>query len=282
MAHSIAQRSTSPILRIPDELVVEIVLIAIDNSPWPWEMEFGPEWSMSRVCRSLRQAVINASALWTSVFVNLTRDGSIEIFKLYIERSAPRKIRVTLSAPSDIQPQCLSALTPDCINRIWALYIDFGSRQALDTVLGAFRNVVAPSLVRLEIQSACEGSDDPVVDLSVLDAANLKSLQLERCICRRNIIPEGMRTSLTHLKLLNSTALYHTDRQLDESLFQDLRFLTHLDLEWAPWAGPGHCRPSRQSARLTGRLRVGVRVGRIRRNLGAHLMGQSSGDSCNS
>ncbi|KAJ7608331.1 hypothetical protein FB45DRAFT_946454 [Roridomyces roridus] len=192
---------------------------------------------MSDVCRRSRHAVINASVLWRWAMADLSRVGSVERFKLYIERSAPCKIRVSLSAgPSDIEAQSLRALDTDCVARVAALYIRFASRQALDTMLHPFRNVAAPSLSILDIRNSewCKGTADPVIDLSVLNAASLWGLVLLGCICSPHI-PDSMRSSLVHLRVLHSAALH--DMDLWASLFEDsssraLRSLTSLYLDW--------------------------------------------------
>ncbi|KAJ7608435.1 hypothetical protein FB45DRAFT_1011023, partial [Roridomyces roridus] len=218
-------RSTAPILRIPDELVVEIV----DAADYPAEL------TVSHVCRSLRQTVVNASTLWTDVVVNVNRDGSVEISKLYIERSAPRQIRLTLNAVSDLQPQSLRVLTPNCVDRIVELYIQFQSCQAVETIMHALRGVAVPSLEYLSIKSACKGyNNDPVVDLSGLDAPSIVSLRLDRCIFGRNI-PPWMRTSLTDLTLIDSVALHDTNSWafLFGPSSPPLQSLTSLYLDWS-------------------------------------------------
>ncbi|KAJ7627275.1 hypothetical protein FB45DRAFT_920929 [Roridomyces roridus] len=235
------ESSPAPIFRLPDELIVEIVITAYRpppaTSPWNTREAEDPQWTMSHVCRRLRHAVINASVLWRWAMADLSRVGSVERFKLYIERSAPCKIRVSLSAgPSDIEAQSLRALDTDCVARVAALYILFESRQALDTILHPFRNVAAPSLSILDIRSSepCKGTDDPVVDLSALNAARLFGLVLDSCICGPDI-PDSMRSSLVHLRFLHSAALHDLDLWaflFEDSSSQPLRSLTSLYLDW--------------------------------------------------
>ncbi|KAJ7608326.1 hypothetical protein FB45DRAFT_1129516 [Roridomyces roridus] len=213
-----ARRLTAPILRLPDELIVEIAVAAHfdwnanpppDDSPGDTEP---PQWIMSHVCRRLHQAVVNASALSTS--------------------NGLRRARST----SRCLPQSLRALNHDCVARIVVLHLHFEPRQAFETMLNLFRDVEAPSLKYLDIRSGLEGTDDPVIDFSVLCAPGLVELQLTGCICGPRI-SASLLSSLVYLRLLSSAALHNMD--LWAFLFNRdpstrvLQSLTSPHLEWS-------------------------------------------------
>ncbi|KAJ7869230.1 hypothetical protein B0H14DRAFT_2728377 [Mycena olivaceomarginata] len=79
----------SPILSLPTELFVAIGVTRLFKS-------HSLEWILSHTSSRLRAAIIGAPTLWTRVEADLTDESSVEIAKLYLERSRAREIWANL------------------------------------------------------------------------------------------------------------------------------------------------------------------------------------------
>ncbi|KAJ7628386.1 hypothetical protein FB45DRAFT_918156 [Roridomyces roridus] len=244
--------SIPPILRFPDELLVEIVASGRQTSVYI----LSSEWVMSHVCRRFRYAVTAASTLWTQVTLDLCRDKSAELARLYLQRSAACRIEMNLCAMDELQvPKGIHYLIPH-ISRIARLTIAFETHQAFYTIIEYFRDVALPSLEHLEITSNTEDDGtglDPPLDFPPLQMPKITSLEMTRCI--PSFPPPQWMVALTHLHLRDNAC--PTGDQLDIFrfitrqhpsllyLYLDLskfgfgpgkgitsRSLTHLDLQF--------------------------------------------------
>ncbi|KAJ7608436.1 hypothetical protein FB45DRAFT_946701 [Roridomyces roridus] len=196
--------SPPPILRLPDELLIEIAAANPQNSLTP---DHPSEWVLSHVCRRFRRAVTSVATLWTRVALDLCCDASAEVFRLYLERSSACTIEVILHAMHDAElesPKGLHYLRPH-ITRIARLTIVVDcadSHEALDTILTSFRNVVMPSLEYLEIKNSSDREID-ILDLSPLETPNITSLKMT--YCTPSFPPPPWMVPIAHLHLSGNT-----------------------------------------------------------------------------
>jgi hypothetical protein len=102
--------------------------------------------------------MVGAPDLWTLIETDLSGERSIEILKLYLERSRARQILVTLRQPpgsnmldeGDLEERVTGGIVPQ-INRIRWLRIMLGPTDWDPGMLAPFRDVAAPCLQHLEI-----------------------------------------------------------------------------------------------------------------------------------
>ncbi|KAJ7628301.1 hypothetical protein FB45DRAFT_1059108 [Roridomyces roridus] len=191
-----APTSPPPILLLPDELLIEIAAAKPQKLLTP---EPPSEWVLSHVCSRFRRVVTGACTLWTQVVVDLCSHSSAELLRLYLERSAPCDIEVTLRAMDDDleAPKGLQYLGPH-IARISRLTIVVDSHQALDTILDSFRDIVMPSLDHLEIENTSDYDSD-LLDLSPLNLPKISFFKMTRCT--PSFPPPPWMVALTHLHL---------------------------------------------------------------------------------
>ncbi|KAJ7764612.1 hypothetical protein DFH07DRAFT_811815 [Mycena maculata] len=223
-------QSSPVILSLPDELLVEIAAMGQeDRDP---DDEFKSEWELSHVSRRFRHSIVGAATLWTQIEVAAeTTEGSVEVFKLYLERSRACKLWLTLRDSDPVQrdfrvEERFSHFLPH-IQRIWRLDIQSRHEHTTDSILTHLRNVAASSLEHLEIHVAYEFD---ILNVFSSGAPKLKFLKLTDCFFNSPV--PSWATHLTHLEL----------RSWDDSLDSDgnsffMAFLTqchslaHLFLE---------------------------------------------------
>ncbi|KAJ6571707.1 hypothetical protein B0H19DRAFT_1130810 [Mycena capillaripes] len=153
---------SSPALTIsdlPNELLVAIATAGQegrvpDTDPQP--MVSKTEWTLSHLSRRFRDIIVGAPALWTIVEANLNAEGSVEILKLYLERSRACDIWATLRRPSVGSVDDLK-LIEKRINQIFPhVHRMRRLRIVLRTTTGGlllapFRDISAPNLQHLEL-----------------------------------------------------------------------------------------------------------------------------------
>ncbi|KAJ7818170.1 hypothetical protein B0H14DRAFT_3877158 [Mycena olivaceomarginata] len=200
---------------LPNELLVAIassgqedrvVDLSNPHSAWPTQPTvFCSEWTLSHLSHRFRDVIVGASELWKLTEANLATEGSVEIFKLYLERSRGCKISVTLREfpESNIIGSGLPMRTGQIIvahlNRIWSLRILVRTRAAGADMLGLFRDSAAPKLQHLEaIYDPDENRPDGAVGFFTSGAPRLSLLKIEGFTLQ----PATPWTpSLTHLEL---------------------------------------------------------------------------------
>ncbi|KAJ7764556.1 hypothetical protein DFH07DRAFT_1016289 [Mycena maculata] len=106
----------------PDELLVEIATAAVQEDRRLAD-EFRAGLTLSHLSYRFRDIIIGTPTLWTVIKAELLVEGSVELLKLYLERSRACKIWVTLRELSDsdyrrLIAADLSHVLPH-VNRIW-------------------------------------------------------------------------------------------------------------------------------------------------------------------
>ncbi|KAJ6591025.1 hypothetical protein DFH09DRAFT_1273716 [Mycena vulgaris] len=158
----------SPILSLPNELLAEIGAVGQAEERLKLEqattlsyrfhsVALNLEWTLSHVSSRFREAIINAPVLWTVVRIDFSSESSIEISKLYLERSQGCKIWVT-ARNGHLIAEDLSQIISHS-SRIWRLALD-SRADSVAAMLEAFRDVAIPALEHLEIQVPVHDMDD--------------------------------------------------------------------------------------------------------------------------
>ncbi|KAF7367444.1 F-box domain-containing protein [Mycena sanguinolenta] len=200
------------IFRLPNELLMGIAAagqeerIAETFSPRSrWQTPsatFKSEWTMSQLSRRFRAAIVGAPNLWTLAEAELEHQGSVEVLKLYLERSQACKVSITLreSQTSDLEYDHLLdriSLIAAHFNRIQVLRIALTEwKQSLST---PFRKAAAPHLEHLEIINIYNEVGD-TVEMFSSGAPKLKFLKVDHF--RLDSFATPWTVSLTHLELL--------------------------------------------------------------------------------
>ncbi|KAF7343424.1 F-box domain-containing protein [Mycena venus] len=141
---------------LPNELLVSIAAAGQEGRVPDLRPVFKSEWTLSHVSRHFRDVITGAPALWTLVEANLNANGSVEILRLYLERSGGCDISATLKhgwtakgTERNLIAERLRQLVSQ-INRVWRLSIVLDSSHSVEVLL-PFRDVAAPKLQYLEI-----------------------------------------------------------------------------------------------------------------------------------
>ncbi|KAJ7806118.1 hypothetical protein B0H14DRAFT_3768744 [Mycena olivaceomarginata] len=195
---------TSTVLTLPNELLVAIAVAGQEDRVADLNSEtqsttFKSEWTLSHVSQRFRDIIVGAPELWTTIKADFGSEGSMEILKLYLERSRARQISMALREPREsrlleegLLDERLGDIVPQ-VNRIrWLriVLIDWEDPG----ILAPFRDVAAPCLQHLEI--VCEYDVD-VGALFLSGAPRLSSLKIDG-ITFRLPVPVWTAT-LTHL-----------------------------------------------------------------------------------
>ncbi|KAF7367424.1 F-box domain-containing protein [Mycena sanguinolenta] len=212
--------AATTISSLPSELLGAIAVagqeerVADSYGPDPqWHTDskihnFSSEWVLSHVSRRFRGVMINSPALWTLIGVDLDVLGSVEMFKLYLDRSRACKISITLredpkDPDADLDDDAMqlmfmrvTQIVPH-INRIRTLRIWFGTKRIME-LLRPFRDLAALHLQHLEIINL---SDDRDASLAIFSSGAPK-LNFVRLSCLTLDLPASPWTaSLTDLRL---------------------------------------------------------------------------------
>ncbi|KAF8213965.1 hypothetical protein K438DRAFT_1802645 [Mycena galopus ATCC 62051] len=202
------------------------------------------EWTLSQVSHRFRDIVIGTSALWTLVETDFRSEGSVEILKLYLERSQPRGISVSLrmhdyrrnrivdqfSLRASIVDR-LSYIVPH-IGRIWRLSITVPDRST--ELLAPLRHLAAPRLQHLEIVKDRISLAWDSTELFSAGAPKLTVLKMDGFKPRAPLPPWS--SSLTHLELWNGTGDLDAVLML-AAITEQCTSLVHLYL-WLYWRDP--------------------------------------------
>ncbi|KAJ6588337.1 hypothetical protein B0H19DRAFT_1098835 [Mycena capillaripes] len=83
------QKTPTTILSLPNELLVAIAAAGQEGRVADLDTTFNSktEWTLSHISRRFRDVILGAPTLWTFVAADLEAEGSMEICKLYLERS---------------------------------------------------------------------------------------------------------------------------------------------------------------------------------------------------
>jgi hypothetical protein len=182
---------------LPNELLVAIASsgqedrvtdLTSPHSAWPTQpTAFCSEWTLSHLSHRFHDIIVGVSELWKLTEANLATEGSVEIFKLYLERSHGCKISVTIRKvlESNIIESGLPMWTGQIIvthlNRIWSLRMVRTWPGGADTMLGLFRDAAAPQLQRLKVIHVFDMARKPdgAVGFFLSGAPRLSSLKID-------------------------------------------------------------------------------------------------------
>ncbi|KAJ6591029.1 hypothetical protein DFH09DRAFT_1138360 [Mycena vulgaris] len=206
------EQKKAPIFSLPTELVVAIVATAQDDRvPVGLDEIFKSEWTMSHICRRFRNIIISAPTLWTLIEADLCSTGSVEIFKMYLERSQGCKIWATVREDGLKRhgiAEHLSHIFPHT-PRIRRLDI-MGTNSSMAAMLASFGDVAVPSLECLQIKRDEEYSSYPLWRLfSAGPPIALTSLKLVG-FTPDFPVPQWT-ASLTHLELRRGRDVENSD-----------------------------------------------------------------------
>ncbi|KAK7053979.1 F-box domain-containing protein [Favolaschia claudopus] len=164
--------SATTILSLPNELLIAVVAAAQLDCGIDEPINSRPEWILSHLCRHFRRVIIAAPALWTNISISLKhveqRERLEEIFKLFLRRSVPLNVAVSLRILSpaadatNVLADYLSQVVPE-----------FTRMQSLSVALESNRNDLAVEFVPLCHLAA--------PNLLHLDIANISPLSTRRC-----------------------------------------------------------------------------------------------------
>ncbi|KAF8190408.1 hypothetical protein K438DRAFT_924727 [Mycena galopus ATCC 62051] len=208
------QALVSPILSLASELLVAI--ISAGQEDWVPNAGFKPEWALSHTFSRIRKIILGTPALWTHIEADLEIEGSVEIAKLYLERSRGCKISVNLHHDQFLPPGTDAENAPIIarfrqialpqIHRVWRLSIVLQAEWA-DLLLAPLRNVAAPSLEHLEISNEVgvyRGDSERYVELFLPGAPRLVCVKLVGFMPSPEVPP--WMASVKHLELRNADA----------------------------------------------------------------------------
>ncbi|KAF7367445.1 F-box domain-containing protein [Mycena sanguinolenta] len=208
--------TATAIFRLPNELLVAIAAAGQEkriaetfsqHSRWQTpSATFKSEWTMSQLSRRFRAAIIGAPNLWILAEAELEHQGSVEVLKLYLERSQACKISITLreSQTSDLEYDHL-------LDRISLIAAHFNQIQMLRIAItdcrkemwNLFRDAAAPVLEHLELINVYNKVGD-TVEMFSSGAPKLKFFKLDNFVLDSFSAP--WTASLTHLELLKCPA----------------------------------------------------------------------------
>ncbi|KAJ6590988.1 hypothetical protein DFH09DRAFT_1306629 [Mycena vulgaris] len=200
----IPRRALPAILSLPNELLVAIATAGQEDPVAAADCKL--EWNMSHVSRRFRAAIVGASTLWTLVEARLIFRGSVEIFKLYLERSLALKIDADLYECSwvgverHLIAERLSHIIPHA-HRIRRLSI-IATTKSMAAILATFRHVTVPALEDLEIILQDAWYESAVFPVGMFSSGSPVALKFLKLVgfTPQFPVPQWTR-SLTHLEL---------------------------------------------------------------------------------
>ncbi|KAJ7356754.1 hypothetical protein DFH08DRAFT_849965 [Mycena albidolilacea] len=178
------------VLSLPNELLVAIAVAGqqdriADLNSETQSTTFKSEWTWSHVSQRFRDVVVGAPELWALIETDFGSEGSVEILKLYLERSRACQISVTLHEPSGshlleeglLDRRVTRDIVPQ-INRIrWLRIVLTTMNWEHEEMLPPFRDVAAPCLQHLEVVSTDHDAGTDALFLS--GAPRLSSLKID-------------------------------------------------------------------------------------------------------
>ncbi|KAJ7849335.1 hypothetical protein B0H13DRAFT_2088730 [Mycena leptocephala] len=226
------------ICSLPNELLAAVVVAGqeepvADSQP----RAFNPEWTLSHVCRRFRDLIVGSPTLWTIIYADFETEGSMKIFKLYLERSGACNVSVTLHGSRCLLDEYLaeqsrfSQIVPH-VNRIWRLRVVLSTEWGRE-VLACLRDAAVPNLQYLEIindRPDLDGEWSPVQMFSS-GAPRLNFLKLDGI---KLLAPPAIQwtASLTHLELLRGQRMENSDGLVAITTQCPLLVHLHLDISW--------------------------------------------------
>ncbi|KAF8208219.1 hypothetical protein K438DRAFT_1930612 [Mycena galopus ATCC 62051] len=189
---------------LPNELLQAIAVAGQKERVEDLQSAFKSEWTLTHVSRRFRDAIIGAPLLWTLVDANLDAEGSVEILKLYLQRSQGcNNIQATLqffpiTFESDLIAERIGHFIQH-IDRVCRLRILFEDWD--EGMLDSFRRVAAPNLRHLEVvnQNRFIRNESGPIELFSGGVPRLAFLKIETL--KLQLPAPQWLASLTHLEL---------------------------------------------------------------------------------
>ncbi|KAF7349184.1 F-box domain-containing protein [Mycena sanguinolenta] len=209
------------ILSLPNELLVAIALAGQEerfaetfSSGSHWQTQSTEtsksEWTLSRVSQRFRSVIVDTPSLWTLAEGDLDDERSVQVFRLYLQRSQTCKISITLRQSRE------SKLAYDLLlKRVDSIAAHFSHLQRLRIAVwewrtgleSTFRDAAAPQLEYLEVVNIARKSGEMGVLFSS-GAPKLDVLRVENLKLDASAAPWA--ASLMHLELLRYPIDTHT------------------------------------------------------------------------
>ncbi|KAJ6588279.1 hypothetical protein B0H19DRAFT_202340 [Mycena capillaripes] len=140
---------------LPNELLDAIAAAGQEGCVSEFQDAFKSKWTLSHVSHRLREVVVGAPTLWTVIRANLGAEGSVEIFKLYVERAGVCELWADIRSFSRAEDH--RVLVTERLAQI-VLYVNRMRRLSIvlpprwgHVLLAPFRYIAAPVLQHLEI-----------------------------------------------------------------------------------------------------------------------------------
>ncbi|KAJ6588261.1 hypothetical protein B0H19DRAFT_1247951 [Mycena capillaripes] len=220
------------IYSLPNEL---LAAIAAAGQEGRFQAAFKPEWTLSHISRRFRDVIVRAPALWTIIQVNLAAEGSVETFKLYVERAGACELWAAITSSSHdldriLVGERLAQIVPN-VNRMWRLSIRVpGEWEHL--ILAPFRHIAAPVLQHLEV---VRPADDGILarDLFEVFSSGAPRLTFLKMKGLKIQLPTPQWTaSLTHLELWGGPGSDGHDLLVAITAQCPLLMHLYLDISW--------------------------------------------------
>ncbi|KAJ7481570.1 hypothetical protein FB451DRAFT_1394216 [Mycena latifolia] len=226
-------RSPPSIFSLPNELLVEIAAAGQERRV---HQRAKSEWTLSHVSRRFRDAILGAPVLWTFVETNVIHEGSVEIMKLYLERSRACTIRVNLWDHSWVEPwynvigEWPSHILPHT-HRLSRLSIT-ATDVSIASILAILQDVAVPVLQDLEIEVEDSTGNHP---LDIFSSGPPQSLTLLKTVgfAPQFPLPQWM-ASITHLEISESDHLLENENLID--LASQCPVLIRLYIDTSSWS----------------------------------------------
>ncbi|KAF7350444.1 F-box domain-containing protein [Mycena venus] len=216
---------SAPIIySLPNELLVAIAVAGQEGDGNLQPRTFKPEWTLSHVSRRFRDIIIGAPVLWTFIDANLDVAGSMEILKLYLERSQACYISVTLRSSLDTWKTPHEDST--IVQRLYEIVPHFHHIVKLKIML---ETLWEPE--HLEIRVDKVRDQMPTVEMFSPGVPRLSLLKLEGVKLR---LPVQWTASLTHLELrrIQDAVTSNSNPLIALAMQCPLLIHLHLDISW--------------------------------------------------
>ncbi|KAK7062332.1 hypothetical protein R3P38DRAFT_2834739 [Favolaschia claudopus] len=221
--------SALTILSLPNELLIAIAAAGQEDISTHSSTAQKVEWTLSRLCRRLRNTVVGAPTLWTKIEVSCDRLKDLahsqrfsEILRLYLRRSVPLNVAVFLrERVGDSEPltDWIIQVAAE-INRVkWLSVVLASAEDDFTQEFAPLRCLAAPNLLHLEIANiSVESTGRRPLELFSAGARKLSFARMYGCF--PSPIPPWVST-LTHLQIENGSH-QHFHSAADEMIYLSL------------------------------------------------------------
>ncbi|KAK7053998.1 hypothetical protein R3P38DRAFT_2853779 [Favolaschia claudopus] len=213
------------ILSLPNELLLAIAAAGQHTHSLYTPTAQKSEWILSRLSHRFRNVITSAPTLWANIQASLdsleTRQGLGEILRLYLRRSIPINVSVSLKvliASDVLRTEWLPDIA-SAINRVERLYVVLSSEEDdLGDEFMPLRYLAAPNLRHLEIANVnVQSKYRCAVQLFSAGAPKLSSVRMCGFFPAP---PPSWKSALTHLVIDNQGHIFDTDDEVMLSILK--------------------------------------------------------------